>query len=47
MLVSIDERGVMSVMPQNEFEDKQIRNFYKTNKGQPIEKVIQFNVLAK
>ena len=47
MLVDIDENGILNIMPQNDFEDKQIRKFYKTNKGQPIEKVIQFNVLAK
>ena len=47
MITHIDEKGVLSIMPQNKYEDKQIRKFYKKNKGKPIETVIQFNVLSK
>lgn len=47
MYASIDEEGVLSISPSNEFDSKQIKKFYKTNKGKPIESVIVFNVLAK
>ena len=47
MYASIDEKGILTISPSNDFDSNQIRKFYKTNKGKPIETVIVFEVLSK